>query len=90
MSAKFINIKNKEERESVNFTSDNFENHNQLFSIDELKHRMTLLQVQTIFKHLSENSPKCLLPIFNKIWESGNFLKSWKEATNPKTGERSQ
>jgi hypothetical protein len=24
---------------------------------------------------------KCLLTIFNKIWESGDFPKSWKEAT---------
>jgi potassium voltage-gated channel Eag-related subfamily H protein 8 len=34
-----------------------------------------------ILRHLPENTLKCLLSIFNKIWESGNFPKSWKEAT---------
>jgi hypothetical protein len=37
MPTKFIDVKNREERKSVNFTSDNLENYNKLFSIDELK-----------------------------------------------------
>ena len=37
MSAKFIDVKNREERKILNFTSDNLENYNKPFSIDELK-----------------------------------------------------
>jgi potassium voltage-gated channel Eag-related subfamily H protein 8 len=90
MPAKFIDVKNREERKSVNFTSDNLEIYNKLFSIDELKRSLSKLHDTAvgpdeihyqILKHLPENSLKCLLAIFNKIWKSGNFPISWKEAT---------
>ena len=90
VSAQFINVKNREERKRVNFTSDNTEIYNNIFSIDELKHSLSKSHDTAvgpdeihyqILKHLPENSLKCLLAIFNKIWKSGNFPKSWKEAT---------
>ena len=89
MPAKFIDVKNREERKDINFTSDNLETYNKLFSIDELKRSLSKSHDTAvgpdeihyqILKHLPQNSLKCLLSIFNHIWKSGNFPKSWKEA----------
>jgi potassium voltage-gated channel Eag-related subfamily H protein 8 len=84
--AKFIDVKNREEKKSINFTL----NYNKPFSIDELKCSLSKTHDTAVgpdeihyqmLKHLPENSLKCLLSIFNKIWKSGNFPKSWKKAT---------
>ena len=73
MPAKFITVKNREERKSLNFTSGNLENYNKLFSIDELKRSLSKSHDTAIgpdeihykmLKHLPENSLKCLLTNF--------------------------
>ena len=70
MPAKFIDVKIREERKDINFTSDNLETYNKLFSIDELKRSLSKSHDTAvgpdeihyqILKHLPENSLKCLL-----------------------------
>ena len=89
-SQKFQKLKNHQERQKLNFTSPNDECYNSLFSMDELKKSLQQShdtatgpdQIHYQFlKHLPESSLLALLHIFNTIFQTGKFPKSWKEAT---------
>ena len=89
-SPKFQRIKNRQERHSLIFQSDNTEPYYQPFSIDELRAALgeahdtdpgpDQIHYQ-ILKHLPEASLQCLLKVFNNIWETGEFPPSWRRAT---------
>ncbi|KAJ8048401.1 hypothetical protein HOLleu_00698 [Holothuria leucospilota] len=83
-------FKRTAEKQKVNFTSDNSEDCNNLFTIKELRIALERSndtatgpdEVHYQFlKHLPDNSLLVLLDIFNGIWENGNFPAAWREAT---------
>ena len=87
--AQFQKIKATEESKPCNFQSNNSEDYNVLFSLQELK---LALQKSTdsatgldgihyqFLTHLPEESLRLLLSIFNHIWTSGHFPESWRRA----------
>ena len=86
----FQNHKQTKEKIKLNFSSKNEEIYNKPFSLDELQDSLQKShdtapgpdQIHYQFlKHLSEPSLKALLYIINDIFQSGDFPKSWKEAT---------
>ena len=85
----FKSFKTKQEQHKLNFTSDNGEDYNQLFSLDELvtslnKAKDTAVGPDDIhyqlLKHLPESCLLVLQDIFNNIWLTGNFPPSWHDA----------
>jgi ribonuclease HI len=89
-STKFNVFKNKMEKIPLQFTSDNDELYNKLFTLSEMQESLQRAHDSSpgpdnihyqIIKHLPESSLKTLLDIFNHIWESGIFPPSWQEAT---------
>ena len=88
-SKKFQNHKKKAEKKKLNFTSNNSENYNKPFSLSELKQSLNKSHDTSagpddihyqLLKHLPPSSLSALLDLFNRIWESGNFPPSWREA----------
>ena len=86
---KFKSFKTKQEQHKLNFTSDNGEDYNQLFSLDVLltslsKAKDTAVGPDNIhyqlLKHLPESYLLVLQDIFNNIWLTGNFPPSWHDA----------
>ncbi len=86
---KFKTFKDKQEKHNINFTSDNAEDYNEPFSLNELitslnKAKDTAVGPDDIhyqlLKHLPTSSLQTLLNIYNHIWLSGNFPPSWHDA----------
>jgi ribonuclease HI len=87
---KFQRHKNNQEKIKLNFNSDNSENYNIPFNIQELKDSLNKAHDTAtgpddihyqFLKHLPEESLIVLLRIFNQIWETGVFPDCWREAT---------
>ncbi|MCU7801126.1 MAG: hypothetical protein KZQ70_13560, partial [gamma proteobacterium symbiont of Lucinoma myriamae] len=85
----FKKTKNEKEKRKLNFSSQNTENYNQIFSMIELTDALAKAHDSSagpddihyqLLKHLPSSSLSILLNIFNQIWETGNVPKSWKEA----------
>ena len=95
----FLPVKNREEQKRLNFKSQNREDYNRVFTLEELrlslrKSHNTAVGPDKIhyefLKNLPEGVQELLLEQFNKIWASGEFPSSWKEATIipiPKAGK---
>ena len=86
----FQNIKKKAEKTKLNFKSNNIEDYNQPFSLSELTDSIMISHDTAVgpdeihyefLKHLPSSSLEFLLQVFNKVWVSGRFPTSWKEAT---------
>jgi ribonuclease HI len=89
-SSDFQREKSRRESKPCNFSSDNQEDYNIPFSMQELK--TALLKSNNsapgpdsihyqLLTHLSDKSLTLLLDIFNSIWTGGSFPPSWREAT---------
>ena len=85
----FQRIKIREERYPINFLSDNSEDYNQPFSLEELRDSLSKSHDTApgpdeihyqFLKHLPEPSLKVLLKIFNVLWETGTFPEIWRKA----------
>lgn len=85
----FQNLKARQEENILNFESENKENYNLPFSLDELSDSLQSANDSAagsddihyqILKHLPDSSLGCLLDIFNYIWKKGSFPKCWSEA----------
>ena len=85
----FKNIKKREEKINLNFSSDNLEEYNRVFTLFELKQALkksndTAPGIDGIhyqlLKHLPDSCLQVLLKIYNQIWETGDFPSSWREA----------
>ena len=89
-SEEFQRKKEQKEGQRLNFKSNNLEDYNQPFTLDEL---LTALKKShdtatgpdqvhyQLLKHLPNECLTTLLNLFNDIWESGNIPPSWKNAT---------
>ena len=89
-SNSFQKIKDRKERTPPNFFSDNTENYNKPFLLDELKDALNKSNETAagpdglyykFLTHLPQDCLKILLQLFNTIWLSGKIPSSWKEAT---------
>ena len=88
-SDEFQKFKTTEEKTKLNFNSPNSEYYNKLFSIKELNSALKKSHDSApgsdkihyqFLKHLPLTSLSVLLDLFNDIWQSGEFPKSWREA----------
>ena len=88
-SKSFQKIKHHIEQNPPNFSSDNSENYNKPFLINELKHALkksneTAASPDGLYHqfltHLPQDCLKILLKLFNTIWLSAEIPSSWKEA----------
>ena len=91
-SKSFQKIKDRKERTPPppNFFSDNMENYNKPFLLNELKDALNKSNETAagpdglyyqFLTHLPQDCLKILLQLFNTIWLSGKIPSSWKEAT---------
>ena len=88
-SEEFQRFKQNAEKQRLNFSSDNTEIYNKEFKMSELLDALSKAhdtatgpdEVHYQFiKHLPNTGLSVLLDIFNDIWVSGHFPRSWKEA----------
>ena len=88
-SKSFQKTKDRKERNPPNFFSDNTENYNKPFPLNELKDALNKSNETTddpdglyyqFLTHLPQHCLKILLQLFNTIWLSGKIPSSWKEA----------
>ena len=79
-----------QEKQPLNFKSDNGEDYNEHFSISELKTALSKAHDTAtgpddihyqLLKHLPEPCLEILLHVFNHIWETGDFPSCWHNAT---------
>jgi len=86
---KFKTFKFKQEKHKINFSSDNSEDYNEPFSMEELLQSLSKAKDTAVgpddihyqlLKHLPSTSLQVLLNVFNHIWMSGNFPPSWHDA----------
>ncbi len=87
---KFQRFKQRQEKQRLNFTSNNTEPYNQFFTIQNLKDALhdshdSVLGPDDIhyhvLKHLPNPSLEVWLHIFNNICDTGTFPDSWKGVT---------
>ena len=85
-SQQFQDIKVKQERENLNFQSQNNEKYNLPFKLSELKNSFDKSKDTTagpddihyqILKHLLSDALETLLNIMNEIWRTGKFPEDW-------------
>ena len=85
----FLRVKNSKEKVKLKFKSNNDESYNQPFSMKELNDSLEKARDTSagpddihyqLLKHLPVQSLHVLLDIFNRIWETGEFPPSWREA----------
>ena len=88
-SQAFLKLKNQKEKHPCNFSSDNTEDFNRLFNLNELKTALLNCNDSApghdgihyqLLKHLPESCLKIVLKVYNRIWTSGYFPTSWKKA----------
>ena len=88
-SHSFQKIKQKQEKSSPKFYSDNSEPYNKLFSLGELKTSLKRCNDSApgpdsihyqFLSHLPNPCLSILLKIFNNIWTTGKIPPSWKKA----------
>jgi ribonuclease HI len=88
-SNEFRQFKNKAEQNNLNFQSDNSEDYNLPFTLEELNVALNRAKDSAtgadkihyqLLKHLPESCRVTLLNIFNAIWDYGAFPTSWKTA----------
>ena len=79
----------KQERENLNFQSQNNEKYNLPFKLSELKNSFDKSKDTTagpddihyqILKHLPSDALETLLNIMNEIWRTGKFPEDWHKA----------
>ena len=88
---KFQRCKAHQEKRAINFTSDNQESYNLPFSMTELQTALhkshdsaagpANIHYQMLSACLTRSAQSKLLRVFNDLWQSGDFLKSWSNAT---------
>ena len=89
-SATFQAIKEQEEKNKINFTSDNTEVYNKPFRLRDL--RLSIMKAKprapgpdgihnNLLKHLPEDTLKILKEILSKIWISADFPHQWSATT---------
>ncbi len=100
-TTKFQRNKLRKEKKKLNFISENMEEYNKPFTLNELQESIQKSHDTSpgpdqihykILKHLPLSSLAVLLDIFNKLWIENKFPDSWKEATVipiPKPGKES-
>ena len=100
-SDQFLEHKLRQERKQLNFSSDNQEAYNRLFTMEELMHALSQCKDSSpgpddihyqMLKHLPEQQLQLLLALYNNIWTTGQYPPSWSEATVipiPKPGKDS-
>jgi hypothetical protein len=85
----FIKKKTLLEKKPCQFTSNNNEEYNLIFSLHELKSVLVTCTDSSpgpdeihyqLIKHLPENSLEILLKVYNRIWTTGDFPASWRKA----------
>ena len=88
-STEFTKIKSRQEKENLNFKSDNSEDYNLPFTLRELSESINKSHDTApgpdgihyqLLKHLPNDTKSLLLSIFNNVWSSGNIPQNWKEA----------
>ena len=88
-SEPFQKHQKKEEKKKLDFRSNNNEDYNAPFTLDELQNSLknskdTAMGPDDIhyqlLKHLPTESLLLLLDLFNDIWNKGEFPESWREA----------
>ena len=89
-SKEFQNYQEQQEKIKLNFKSNNNEEYNNPFNLDELKDAISKSHDTAtgpdeihyqMLKHLPLKSLQTLLDIFNNMWETGKFPESWELAT---------
>ena len=88
-SAAFQSIKHQKEKVKLPFSSNNLEDYNKPFNINELKTSLKKASdtasgpdgvYYKFLNHLPSSCLDILLDIFNNIWITGKFPPSWREA----------
>ena len=86
----FQKHQNIQEKVNLSFRSDNSEDYNDIFSLDELKSSLNKAHDTAsgpddvhyqLLKHLPDSCLIVLLDIFNQIWQDDQFPPSWHQAT---------
>ena len=89
-SATFQAIKRQEEKNKIDFTSDNTEVYNKPFRLRDLRRSIMKAKPRApgpdgihnnLLKHLPEDTLKILKEILNRIWTSTDFPHQWRAAT---------
>ena len=87
---KFKIFKKLAEKKKLDFSSDNSEDYNRLFSMAELKRALKRSNDSApgldsihyqLLKHLPNTCLAVLLKIFNFVWETNEFPDSWRKAS---------
>ena len=86
----FQAIKRQEEKNKIDFTSDNTEVYNKPFRLRDLRRSIMKAKPRApgrdgihnnLLKHLPEDTLKILKEILNRIWTSTDFSHQWRAAT---------